>query len=169
MATTTFVLSVCQLFQFDLGGEVFESCGLPMGWNQSPYYFVKWLLQLPLYLKNPMVVAPNTQYATALQHFYYSIVAYMDDLLFVLRISPQQTWQLITLLRFIFSTFGITISMEKSILDPVLSCEFLGFLVHVDGTLVLTHKCQTKLLCLAHGVQAAVKHNHQFVSFCLLL
>ena len=66
-----------------------------------------------------MVVSPNAWYTAVLQWFDYSIVAYMDDLLFVSRMSPQWTWQLITLLHSIFSTFGIAVSAAKNVLEPV--------------------------------------------------
>ena len=90
-----------------------------MGWNQSPYYFVTWLSQLILYLKKPVVLAPNAQYTAVLQWFDYSIVAYMHDLLFVSHMSPQWTWQLIMLLHSIFSAFGIAVSAAKNVLEPV--------------------------------------------------
>ena len=95
----------------------------------------------------------------------YTIVAYMDDLLFVSCVSPQRTQQLITLLPSIFRAFGIAVSADKGVLEPVTSCEFLEFVVHVDGTLALTHKRCAKLHCLAHRVQTAVKCNRRFVSF----
>ena len=97
-------------------------------------------------------MAPNARYTTALRRFDFSIVAYMDDLLFVSRMSHRRTRQLITLLRSIFSAFGIAVSVDKSVLEPVQTCEFLGFVVHVDGTLALTHKRRAKLHGLAQGV-----------------
>ena len=97
-------------------------------------------------------MAPNARYTAALRRFDFSIVAYMDDLLFVSCMSHRRTRQLITLLRSIFSAFGIAVSADKSVLEPVQACEFLGFVVHVDGTLALTHKRRAKLHGLAQGV-----------------
>ena len=97
-------------------------------------------------------MAPNAHYIAALRRFNFSIVAHMDDLLFVSRMSHRRTRQLITLLRSIFSAFGIAVSADKSVLEPVQTCKFLGFVVHVDGTLALTHKRRAKLHGLAQGV-----------------
>ena len=72
------------------------------------------------------MVAPNAHYTAALRWFDYSIVAYMDDLLFVLCISPHRTQQVIMLLRSIFSAFGIAVSADKSVLELVTTCEFFG-------------------------------------------
>ena len=73
----------------------------------------------------------------------------MDDVLFLSYENYSRTKHLIRFLHGLFEDFGLTVSVEKSVLSPVTEIEFLGFIVSVNGTLCLTPKRYHKVLSLA--------------------
>ena len=73
----------------------------------------------------------------------------MDDILFLSYENYSRTKHLIRFLHGLFEDFGLTISVDKSILSPVTELGFLGFIVSVNGTLSLTLKRYHKVLSLA--------------------
>ncbi len=88
---------------------------------------------------------PNAKYAF-LRNFNFTVVQYMDDLLFVSYMSYSKTCHLVKLLLQLFLDFGITISKDKSVLTPCRTLVFLGYYVSVDGTVSLTEKRYAKLM-----------------------
>ena len=89
----------------------------------------------------------------------------MDDPLFVSYEPAGRTQRLIHLLRGIFEAFGVALSPNKSVFSPVRECEYLGYLVNVDGTIRLALKHYHKLLTSARellGISARSKRFRPF-------
>lgn len=123
------------LFQFHIQGEYFEATTLPFGWNQSPALFVRWFSQLTNWLKAPMQVAPHFPLSRTLARYRFSLLAYLDDMLFVSYMGPQRTRELVTLLRDIFQLFGVALNEDKCEFAPSQVVSFLGYDVHANGRL----------------------------------
>ena len=89
----------------------------------------------------------------------------MDDLLFVLYESAGRTQRLIHLLSGIFEAFGVAVSPEKSVFSSVRECEYLGYLVKVNGTIKLTQKRYHKLLSTAHELLSIFARTKHFIPY----
>ena len=57
----------------------------------------------------------------------------------------DRTTQFLELVTMLFDLFGITVNQSKSVLEPVKTLEYLGFLVSTDGSIALTPKRLSKV------------------------
>ena len=89
----------------------------------------------------------------------------MDDLLFVSYEPAGRTQRLIHLLRGIFEAFGVALSPDKSVFSPVRECEYLGYLVNVNGTIQLTPQRYHKLLTSARELLGISARSKRFIPF----
>ena len=112
-----------------------------------------------------MLLAPDFWMSRLLASFDFALLVYMDDLLFVSYMDFERTQELIRVLLQIFRAFGLAVNAGKSILEPSLALEFLGFSVHAEGRLALTPARFTKVRAGAGALLAALKSHRRFVSF----
>lgn len=73
----------------------------------------------------------------------------MDDILIASYMPFDRTQRLLEWLCTMFSMFGVEVNATKSILQPSLHVEFLGFVVSVDGKLSLSASRHAKVVRLA--------------------
>ena len=92
----------------------------------------------------------------------------MDDLLFISYDPYSKTSHLIKILQKLFKEFGISVNFDKSILSPSTTCTFLGYDIHVDGTITLTHKRFAKLKAQTKQIIQSYLTNRRFITFSSL-
>ena len=124
-----------------------------------------WLLVLLNYVHAPLTVAPVLPWSRQLARYKFRMLQYMDDLLFVSYKPADRTHCLIHLLRGIFEAFGVAVSPDKSVFSPVRECEYLGYLVNVNGTIKLTLKHYHKLLSTACELLSISTRTKRFIPF----
>ena len=73
----------------------------------------------------------------------------MDDILIASYMPFERTQRLLHWLCTLFFMFGIEVNDTKSVLEPSLCVEFLGFVVSVNGKLSLSASRHAKVVRLA--------------------
>lgn len=87
-----------------------------------------------------MQVAPHFPWSKVLAKFKFSLLAYLDDVLFVSYMPARRTRRLVAFLRMVFDAFGISLNEDKCVFEPSPSVDFLGYRVCAQGRLELTPK-----------------------------
>ena len=124
-----------------------------------------WLSVLLKYVRAPLTVAPVLPWSRHLARYKFRVLQYMDDLLFVSYEPAGRTHRLIHLLHGIFEASGVALSPDKSVFSPVRECEYLGYLVNMNGTIKLMPKCYHKLLSTARELLSISTRTKCFIPF----
>ena len=95
-----------------------------------------------------MQVAPNFVFSHTLAYYCFSLLAYLDDMLFVSYMGLAHTRKLVSLLCHIFSLFGVQLNDAKCLFVPSSMVIFLGYEVQSSGHLQLTGKRLAKCYLL---------------------
>ena len=117
------------------------------------------------WLKAPLEVAPDFPLSRELASFDFTLLAYLDDILFVSYMPKERTRRLVLLLRDIFALFGISLNDAKCEFSPSPVVEFLGYRVHAQGSLELAPRHLDKVHHQAASLLAVASRQKRFVSF----
>lgn len=112
-----------------------------------------------------MLVAPDFPLSRELAGFDFTLLAYLDDILFISYMPPARTRRLVALVRRLFDLFGISLNVAKCALEPAEAVEFLGYVVHAQGTLELAPKRLAKVHQHASALLGMVARQKRFVPF----
>lgn len=117
------------------------------------------------WLKSPLLVAPDFEFSKLLAEFDFSLIVYLDDILFLSHMDYHRTAQLIDLLLQLFRLFGLQVHPSKSITSPVDHLDFLGFKIHNSGKVSLTEERRRKVRRGAGRLLHALASSRRFVAF----
>jgi hypothetical protein len=104
-----------KFLRFNWGGETFEFTCLPFGLSSPPWAFTKCLRPVVAFLRSKGI----------------RLIIYLDDILMAhsSKVKAKEKAQIVISL---LESLGFIISIEKSILDPTHSLEYIGLYIHTS-------------------------------------